>query len=184
MIKSLIGGFRPHFLAVCKPDMELVRQALRSQVVGPDNVGFGFQTMYFDRSICRGLDKEINNALISFPSGHTEAAFAGFGFLFLYFNAKFKVFGNYQPRYWKIVVTFAPLLGAVLIAGNLQMYVDASQAFAFRMLTKAQDLQPLLVRYIIWRIDWRSICRGFVPRRIRIGKLSNSSINNLRLSIS
>lgn len=31
---------------------------------------------------------------MSFPSGHSSAAFAGFGFLALYINAKYKVFGR------------------------------------------------------------------------------------------
>lgn len=36
----------------------------------------------------------MREAQMSFPSGHAVAAFAGFGFLALYINAKFKVFGH------------------------------------------------------------------------------------------
>jgi diacylglycerol diphosphate phosphatase/phosphatidate phosphatase len=73
----------------------------------------------FDRSICTGDQKEINDSLESMPSGHTTAAFAGFVFLYLYLNAKLKVFANYHPAMWKLVAIYAPILGACLIGGAL-----------------------------------------------------------------
>ncbi|KAG8863164.1 hypothetical protein FRB96_009346 [Tulasnella sp. 330] len=106
-LKWLIGGFRPHFLALCKPELAVPGQ------------GTGYQRIMFTRDVCTGDDKEINDSLESFPSGHSTAAFAGFVFLTLYLNAQFKVIGDHRPAYWKIVVTLAPLLGATLIAGAL-----------------------------------------------------------------
>lgn len=53
------------------------------------------------------------------PSGHSTAAGAGFVYLALYFNAQLKVFSDHNPAYWKHIIFFAPLLGAVLIAGSL-----------------------------------------------------------------
>jgi len=111
-LKWLIGGLRPHFLAVCKP---LVPTAN----VGSSTGGTGFGYIMYDRKICTGDEKEINDSLESFPSGHSTAAFAGFVFLFLYFNAKIKLWSNYHPAMWKMILTYAPLLGAVLIAGSL-----------------------------------------------------------------
>ncbi len=73
----------------------------------------------FDRSICTGDKKEINDSLESMPSGHTTAAFAGFVFLYLYLNAKLKVFANYHPALWKLAAIYAPILGACLIGGAL-----------------------------------------------------------------
>jgi diacylglycerol diphosphate phosphatase/phosphatidate phosphatase len=73
----------------------------------------------FDRSICTGDQSEINDSLESMPSGHTTAAFAGFVFLYLYLNAKLKVFSNYHPAMWKIIALYAPILGACLIGGAL-----------------------------------------------------------------
>ena len=73
----------------------------------------------YDRSICTGDTNEIDDSLESFPSGHTTAAFAGFVFLYLYLNAKLKVFANYHPAFWKLIAVYAPILGAVLIAGAL-----------------------------------------------------------------
>ncbi|KAF2281539.1 PAP2-domain-containing protein [Westerdykella ornata] len=108
-IKWLIGGLRPHFLAVCKPQ------------VPPFSLpsGNGYRQIMYDRKVCTGDEKEINDALESMPSGHSTAAFAGFVFLYLYLNAKLKVFSNYHPAMWKLIALYAPLLGACLIAGAL-----------------------------------------------------------------
>lgn len=107
-IKWLIGGLRPHFLDVCQPDVNRVTLG-----------GNGFRSLMFDRSVCTGDNKQINDSLESMPSGHSTAAFAGFIFLYLYLNAKLKVFANYHPAMWKLLVVYAPVLGACLIAGSL-----------------------------------------------------------------
>lgn len=107
-IKWLIGGLRPHFLAVCKPALPVSNAA-----------GAGYLQIMYNRSICTGDRKEINDSLESMPSGHSTAAFAGFIFLYLYLNGKLKVFSNYHPSMWKITALYMPVLGAVLIAGSL-----------------------------------------------------------------
>ncbi|KAI0418346.1 phosphatidic acid phosphatase type 2/haloperoxidase [Xylaria grammica] len=112
-IKFLIGGLRPHFLDVCKPDISLAQNG-----GGPYNAA-GFDQLYYTREICTGDPKEINDSLESFPSGHSTAAFAGFVYLYLYLNAKLKVFSNYHAAMWKMIVIYIPILGAVLIAGAL-----------------------------------------------------------------
>jgi len=108
-IKWLIGGLRPHFLAVCKPSIGLQGT----------EVGNGFRQIMYDRSICTGDQNQIDDSLESMPSGHTTAAFAGFVYLYLYLNAKLKVFANYHPAMWKLIAIYAPLLGACLIGGAL-----------------------------------------------------------------
>jgi diacylglycerol diphosphate phosphatase/phosphatidate phosphatase len=109
MLKCLIGGLRPHFLAVCDPDVLPFGQ----------QAGTGWTQIMYNRSICRGDKHKIDDSLESFPSGHSTAAFAGFVFLFLYLNAKLKVFANYHPSYWKLIAVYTPVLGATLIAGAL-----------------------------------------------------------------
>lgn len=109
-LKWLIGGLRPHFLAVCKPDVSLIKNQYDAT---------GFKQIMFTRDICTGDINEIDDSLESFPSGHTTAAFGGFVFLYLYLNAKLKVFSNYHPAMWKLIVTYIPILGAVLIGGAL-----------------------------------------------------------------
>ncbi|KAG5981218.1 hypothetical protein E4U55_003177 [Claviceps digitariae] len=111
-LKWLIGGLRPHFLEVCKPDVQ------RAKALAGLNAK-GYQQLYFTPDICTGDRKEINDSLESFPSGHTTAAFAGFVYLYLYLNAKLKVFSNYHPAMWKLVLLYAPILGATLIGGAL-----------------------------------------------------------------
>jgi hypothetical protein len=73
----------------------------------------------YDRSVCTGDKNQINDSLESFPSGHTTAGFGGFIFLYLYLNAKLKVWSNYHPAYWKLIVTYMPILAATLIGGAL-----------------------------------------------------------------
>jgi diacylglycerol diphosphate phosphatase / phosphatidate phosphatase len=109
-LKWLIGGLRPHFLTVCKPNLP----AITAQ-----ETGTGLRQIMYDRTICTGDPDEIDDSLESFPSGHSTAAFAGFVFLYLYLNAKLKVWSNYHPAMWKLIATYAPILGATLIAGAL-----------------------------------------------------------------
>ncbi|GAA5947652.1 hypothetical protein JCM10213_002246 [Rhodosporidiobolus nylandii] len=103
----LIGGLRPHFLAVCKP------------VIDTSTIGSGYQNIMFTREICTGDGNEINDSLESMPSGHSTAAWAGLLFLSLYLNGKLKLFSDYRPQFWKMIAFFAPLLGAFLISASL-----------------------------------------------------------------
>ncbi|KAG5949632.1 hypothetical protein E4U53_005803 [Claviceps sorghi] len=120
VLKQLIGGFRPYFLDVCMPDVSLARKKNETHLNG---VGF-LQVMY-TTEICTQPDRsKLQNAVTSFPSGHSTAAFAGFGFLFLWLNAKLKVWADFRPAFWKVVLTMLPLLIAVMIAGSLT--IDAA----------------------------------------------------------
>src|SRR5690348_13244929 len=56
-LKWLIGGLRPHFLDVCKPDVSLA-----------NNKGYnrkGFQQIYYTREICTGDEDQIDDSLES-----------------------------------------------------------------------------------------------------------------------
>ncbi|KAI3532347.1 PAP2 superfamily protein, partial [Colletotrichum filicis] len=117
-IKFLIGGLRPHFLEACQPDLSRVTSS-QGGIARTGYSAAGFQSLYVTKEVCTGDMKEINDSLESFPSGHTTAAFAGFGYLYLYLNAKFKVFSDYHPAMWKLIITYIPILGAVLIGGAL-----------------------------------------------------------------
>ncbi|TDL27193.1 acid phosphatase/Vanadium-dependent haloperoxidase [Rickenella mellea] len=108
-IKWLIGGLRPHFYAVCKPNVPF----------SGSQIGNGFDNLMYDRSVCTGDKNDIDDSLESFPSGHSTAGFAGLIYLSLYLNAQLKVLSAHNPAYWKMIVFFAPILGATLIAGAL-----------------------------------------------------------------
>jgi membrane-associated phospholipid phosphatase len=149
-IKWLIGGLRPHFLAVCKPDISLASNA---------NSGYnsaGFNQIYYTREICTGDRDEIDDSLESMPSGHTTAAFAGFVFLYLYLNGKLKVFANYHPAMWKLIALYAPLLGACLIGGALTIdeFHNWYDIFAGAVIGSVMAFSAYRMCYAaIW--DWR-----------------------------
>ena len=85
---------------------------------------------------CTGSGWNFKDAQMSFPSGHASAAFAGFVFLALWLNGKFKIFGqgrrsglsklekqkakgpgiNSRIQHWKLVLFVAPWLVATIIA--------------------------------------------------------------------
>ncbi|VBB81709.1 Putative protein of unknown function [Podospora comata] len=115
VIKNLIGGFRPYFLDICQPDISL---ASSNNATGLN--GVGFQQIMYTIEICTNPDKAaIKTAITSFPSGHATSAWAGYGFLFLWMNAKLKVWGNYQTSFYWLVLLTAPVLGATLLASCL-----------------------------------------------------------------
>lgn len=113
-VKWLIGGFRPHFLDVCRPAVPIGGEGAPR-----GGNGDGFTSIFYRPDVCTGDVKLIRDALESMPSGHTTAAFAGFVFLSLYLNGKLKVFANYHSSMWKLIAIYAPILGACLIAGSL-----------------------------------------------------------------
>ncbi len=73
ILKKFVGGLRPHFLDVCRP-----------VVSGP---GQGAGGLWYTSQVCTGDSKLVANALQSFPSGHSEIAFAGLGYLAIYLFA-------------------------------------------------------------------------------------------------
>jgi diacylglycerol diphosphate phosphatase/phosphatidate phosphatase len=132
-IKIFVGGLRPYFLTVCKPVLPIVATGIAAL----PNSDLRYYTA---KQICNGDKKQIKEAQMSFPSGHACAAFAGFGFLALWLNAKFKVLsrgGHFRDHYgsqryrkraakqrglgrrvhhWKLVLFLAPLCIATLFA--------------------------------------------------------------------
>lgn len=115
VIKQLIGGFRPMWLTVCQPDPTLAKT---HNATGLNGVGF-HQIMY-TVEVCTNPDKKaLKTAMTSFPSGHATTAFSCFVFLFLWMNAKLKVWANFQASFYWLAALLAPLLGASLMAACL-----------------------------------------------------------------
>ncbi|RCI16854.1 hypothetical protein L249_1887 [Ophiocordyceps polyrhachis-furcata BCC 54312] len=118
VLKQLIGGFRPYFLDVCMPDVDgfADRTGLN---------GVGFQSVMYTVDVCTQTDGALlKTAITSFPSGHTSATCAGFGFLFLWLNAKLKVWADHQPAFWKLFLTMFPVLLCAVISCSLT--IDAA----------------------------------------------------------
>jgi diacylglycerol diphosphate phosphatase/phosphatidate phosphatase len=111
ILKKTIGGLRPHFLSVCQP-------------VIPDNwreIGVGYGNIMFTvDQVCTGDPDEIYNAIESFPSGHSNIAFAGLMYLAIYLFTHLRV-QNLRRRagYWKLGFVFLPVLMATYLASTL-----------------------------------------------------------------
>ncbi|KXL45547.1 hypothetical protein M433DRAFT_247280 [Acidomyces richmondensis BFW] len=99
-IKILVGGFRPHFLAVCLPIQTPTTMATR--FVSP-------------KDICTNPASAYRDALMSFPSGHTAAGTAGLGFLALYLWSRLRKRGCL----WVIPVILAPMVGVLVVGGEV-----------------------------------------------------------------
>ena len=118
VLKQLVGGFRPFFLDVCQPDLD--RIAAGQNATGLN--GVGFHSVMYTVDVCTNTNEmELKNAMTSFPSGHSTAAFAGYGFLFLWMNAKLKVWADFRAGLGWLALLFAPVLGATLIACSLSI---------------------------------------------------------------
>ncbi|KAI1095096.1 acid phosphatase/Vanadium-dependent haloperoxidase [Rostrohypoxylon terebratum] len=117
MIKWLIGGLRPSFYDICQPDPTLaVNNGLNA---------IGYRNYMYTSQVCTvGQGRPLWNAMQSFPSGHSTTICAAAVYIFLYLNAKLKVFANYHSAMWKLVLLYCPVLGAVLVCGSLTL--DAS----------------------------------------------------------
>jgi diacylglycerol diphosphate phosphatase/phosphatidate phosphatase len=116
LIKIFVGGLRPHFLDVCEAIV----------IVGSP------PTFFTPEHICTGDPKVLKEAQMSFPSGHATAAFAGFVFLALFLNGRFKIFGFgrqigfAQPHegepgivaHWKLVCFVLPWALAIILAAS------------------------------------------------------------------
>lgn len=133
LIKWTIGGLRPHFLSVCNLPTKL------------PGTGSESNEIWHTAEICTNENKKaVREAQMSFPSGHSVAAFAGFVFTALYMNAKFGIFASRpsredlnvgkdaeigngdkdspaEPRrtsHWRLGLFVTPLLLAFVIAGS------------------------------------------------------------------
>jgi hypothetical protein len=146
ILKNYIGGFRPHFLEVCNPDagpattrsgfgkVFLPLSSCRGMGMGAkkdkENLAYACVCFTFTRC-CVDVPRRVaklpqlmgaSRSLQSFPSGHTSASFAVGVFLFLYINAKLKVFFvDYSPSFWKYIFCLCPIIGAGLIGGGLHV---------------------------------------------------------------
>ncbi|KAH8731566.1 phosphatidic acid phosphatase type 2/haloperoxidase, partial [Phaeosphaeriaceae sp. PMI808] len=138
-IKVFIGGLRPHFLTVCAPP---IPPAIPPSVLGLQTLPGSGIIFYTASQVCRGKASHVREAQMSFPSGHACAAFAGFGFLALWLNAKFKVlsrgghfrdyYGNAESgdggtgqevagqrvHHWKLLLFMTPWCIAVILAAS------------------------------------------------------------------
>lgn len=98
VVKNAVGRPRPDLLDRCKP--------------APGTP----QDQLVTISVCTERDHHtLHDGWRSFPSGHSSFAFAGLGFLSLFFSGQLHVF---RPRtdLGRALFALAPILGAAMIA--------------------------------------------------------------------
>ena len=114
VLKKVVGGLRPHFLAVCEP------------VLPPldGSSGQGFQGIMFTiDQVCTGDKDKIANAIESFPSGHSNIAWAGLGYLTIYLWAHLGIrsISRRRPSFWRMLMVVSPVFFATYIASTLAL---------------------------------------------------------------
>ncbi|RWA13726.1 hypothetical protein EKO27_g1395 [Xylaria grammica] len=114
-VKAFVGGLRPNFYDICKPDIEHAKNHNKTGLNG-----IGFRKDMWTKDVCTTTnDSSLRNAMQGFPSGHSTTMVAAMVYISLYLNAKLKVFANYHTPLWKLVALVLPILGAVLLCGTL-----------------------------------------------------------------
>ncbi|KAJ4286011.1 hypothetical protein N0V88_008164 [Collariella sp. IMI 366227] len=152
ILKQLIGGFRPTFLDVCQPDISLAQS---HNTTGLNGVGF-HQIMYTVEVCTNPNKKALKTQMTSFPSGHSTTSFSGYTFLFLWMNAKLKVWTNFQSSFYWLALLLAPVLGATLMAACLTI----DQAHNWYDIVGG-SLIGITVAFMVYRVcyaavwDWR-----------------------------
>ncbi|KAF8858904.1 PAP2-domain-containing protein [Acephala macrosclerotiorum] len=107
-LKHFVGGFRPHYIDVCQPDLTLLT-----------NLNVSTNTTWWMSPVaCTGNRKAVYEALRGLPSGHAASSFAAAVFLSLYLNAKLKLFSDFAPRTLGLAGLVTPLLLASLMSGS------------------------------------------------------------------
>lgn len=99
ILKNFIGRHRPDFLSRCVPKQGT-----------PENV------LVFAKDVCttKNLDR-LRDGFRTTPSGHSSLSFSGLFYLSLWLAGQLVITNEYVGT-WRSIVSFAPSLGAALIA--------------------------------------------------------------------
>lgn len=152
ILKKTVGGLRPHFLAVCQP--------VFPPADGSTGTGYN-SAMYTAAQICTGDQGKIKNALESFPSGHSNIAFSGFGYLSIYLFTHLLI--NSRTRrvsYWRLLLVVAPLLLATYLTSTVVLgyHHHATDAFAGAFIGWFFALFGYRMVYMgIWDARWNCV---------------------------
>jgi len=95
----LVGGLRPNFFSVCKPDASLGSPIVIPGVDPTTGVWYGDE-------ICTCSKKDLYHSKHAFPSGHAASITATCIFLSIYLSAKLKLFDN-RSHLWKFFIVIA-----------------------------------------------------------------------------
>ncbi|RDL36956.1 uncharacterized protein BP5553_04389 [Venustampulla echinocandica] len=127
VVKNAVGRPRPDLISRCKPAATAASDVL------------------VDISVCTQTNHHVlHDGWRSFPSGHSSFAFAGLGFLTLFFCGQMHVL---RPRtdLGRALLAIAPLLGAALIAiSRCEDYRCASPTLEERCLNGISSANTLI----------------------------------------
>jgi len=165
ILKTFIGGARPHFIAVCEPISLNEGQGPNANLYTPD--------------ICMGSNKgRIDYALQTFPSGHAEAAFAGLGFLAIYLYTHLRI-GD--PRvesslgFWRMAFVLIPIILATYLSASL---VLVHHHFAFDGIFGAGI--GILTALLGYRLAFRGLTSYKTNCEPRVGKRLRTEMDRRR----
>lgn len=105
--KRWIGRLRPHFIDVCKPDFNKIVctiSTMKGEVYRPIDTGANF---------CNGDKKNVDQARLSFPSGHSSYSAYCMVFLIVYVEARLFLI---RLRYIKPLIQMAAFIAAFITA--------------------------------------------------------------------
>jgi phosphatidate phosphatase len=100
--KRWIGRLRPHFIEVCKPDLQNLKCSFS------DNVEL-LRYIETNGTFCKGNSKDIKEARLSFPSGHSSISFYTMIFLITYIEARVN---GLTFRFFKVLLQLTALIAA------------------------------------------------------------------------
>ena len=103
--KKWIGRLRPHFISVCKPNFITID--CTNNTVGANNMIYSY--IATTGSFCTGALKDVNEARLSFPSGHASFSTYTMLFLIIYLEARMHLL---KLRYIKPLVQMTAFIAA------------------------------------------------------------------------
>jgi diacylglycerol diphosphate phosphatase/phosphatidate phosphatase len=181
LAKVFFGRQRPNFYAMC--DYKGYRNAIAT---GDFSVYFSLTTPNEPGNIafCSATTREINESMMSHPSGHASLTFAGMGFLALFLH---HMLVSHKPtrrhHLWKALVFTFPMTIAVMVAatrtrdywhnyddtimGGLLGFGCAALAFVINYVVKKQHNHEYLGH--LYHENWDvSLEQGRVPTSSQI----------------
>jgi phosphatidate phosphatase len=101
--KKWVGRLRPHFIDVCQPDIKAVRCEETAAS------GSYYNAISTSGSFCKNQVKNVNEARVSFPSGHSSYSWYSMVFLIIYVEARLFLL---RLRYIKPLIQMTAFIAA------------------------------------------------------------------------
>jgi phosphatidate phosphatase len=107
--KRWIGRLRPNFLEVCKPNISEIICVVETAK------GTIYNAISTDGGFCNGDSSEVEDARLSFPSGHASISSFTMLFIIIYVEARLL---SLRARYFKLFIQMAAFIAAFVSTFN------------------------------------------------------------------